>query len=432
MRFCSPFPLHDSSPRPASTFPTALILCGLLLGAPAFTLAAEEVLIDGVPHIRNSATPRDGTETWQLQELWRAGGEDDEEIFFGVIGGAVIDDDGNLYLLDRQLCQVYVFSAAGEYLRALSREGEGPGELRRPRDLLFMPSGSLGVVLGFPGKIVQLDLEGNPAGAFSPGSDQPTAGGFNGISGAACRDGHLVIAGTNMSPTDDGMRRTSYLASYALDGAEQVRFLEKNSTPDFARREFIEKDQYFVDRGGWALAPDGRVYAATRRDEFAISVYTPDGTLERVIERPYTPRKRTEAEKQEIADGIVMIVNGQRLEIEAEIEDHDPAIGRIHVTDDGLLWVLGSRGNREQPNGIMLTYDVFGPGGAFIKQVAIACPGNGRQDRLFFAGENRLVLVKGFLDAQRAMFGGSGESEGDSEEEEEPAPVEVVCYEVDL
>jgi hypothetical protein len=61
--------------------------------------ATEEVLVDGVLHVRNGETPRDGITTVQLQEVWRVGGEDDEHIF-GVISDVLVDDAGNLYLLD--------------------------------------------------------------------------------------------------------------------------------------------------------------------------------------------------------------------------------------------------------------------------------------------------------------------------------------------
>ena len=83
----------------------------------------------------------------RLEELWRAGGDD--ELLLGRIEEVRLGPDGNLYLMDQQLSQVLVLSPDGEYMRTLSREGEGPGEVRRPAGMLFMPDGNLGLLQPF-------------------------------------------------------------------------------------------------------------------------------------------------------------------------------------------------------------------------------------------------------------------------------------------
>lgn len=416
------------SARPAALLVFLFILGTALLPGPRLVCAAEEVVVDGVLHQRNPATPRDGSETWNLQELWRAGGDDDE-VFFGVIFAAVSDEAGNLYLLDRQLCQVFVYSPAGELLKTLSRQGEGPGEIQRPIGLLFMPDGTLGIVQGFPGRIVKIDLDGNPAGTFSPGGG-PASGGFAGLNSVANRGGQLVVCGNLMTQIEGGgMQRTSYLASCDEEGHEKVRFLSLTAEPDFGAPKFDEKKQYFVDRGGWALGPDGRLYTAPERDSYAIHVFNPDATLERVIERPYQPRKRTARDIEDIKNGMVVVINGRRVEVEMHIEDHDPAVRQLRVDDKGNLWVLQPQGARELPAGIVRVYDVFDPSGTYVKQVRIACDGDAEADRLLFAGDDRLILVKGAEAALDAMFAGFGERGGEADEEApEPAPLEVVCY----
>ena len=99
----------------------------------------------------------------ELEEIWRIGGEDDEDVLLGIITRALVDEEDNIYLLDQQLSEVQVFSSDGEYMKTLGREGSGPGEVTRPGDFLFMPDGTLGLVQIFPGKIVKVDLNGVPA-----------------------------------------------------------------------------------------------------------------------------------------------------------------------------------------------------------------------------------------------------------------------------
>ncbi len=412
---------------------SVLIAGPFWLAAASPAAAGEVVILEGIPHVQNTDTPRDGVETLQLKELWRAGGEEDDQ-FFGVVSSAVADDAGNVYLLDMQLAEVQVYSPEGEWLKNLSREGDGPGEVRRPRRLLFMPDGTLGIMQGFPGKIVKIDLDGNPAGSLIPGDD-PTAGGFNGLDDVKYRDGHLICCGNLMTRTDDGFRRTQYLASFEEDGKEKVRFLEKTTTPHFTRPEFREKEEYFVDRGRWALGTGGRIYCAPLRDRYAVHVYDPDGKLVRVIERQMEPWKRTQAEYDRVGDDMVIIANGRRLEVEKHIEDYEPSIQGLRVADDGYLWVLSSRSTRLQPEGIFQTYDVFDPEGHFVKQVTVPCAGSSEEDRLFLIDDSYVIVVHGAVAAARNMFGNAGREDEAAESAGEAAgmeaePLEVVCYKI--
>ena len=95
--------------------PHILILAmALMMGSTLPAVAGEEVMTDGVLHIVNGAEPSGGRQIMHLEEVWQAGGEDDEETVFGIINKVLIDDDNNIYLLDAQLSEINVFSADGE------------------------------------------------------------------------------------------------------------------------------------------------------------------------------------------------------------------------------------------------------------------------------------------------------------------------------
>lgn len=403
-----------------------LVFCGPWLAENVH--AGEEVVIDGVTHIRNGRTPLLGSEVLTLEELWRAGGEDDETIF-GSIVAATTDRAGNVYLLDAQLSVVNVYSSEGEYLRSLSREGEGPGEIRRGRDILFLPDSTIGVVHFFGGKVVRFDTEGIPAELLILGGDDPTKGGFRNLRNLRVRGGNLVACGGIMAASPGGTaRRTSYLASITDEGSEKARYLEKSTETAFGRREFIEKDAYFADDERWALGPHGKVYAAPQRDRYEIHVYAPNGKLIRVIEREYEPRKRTQKEKDQVVEGVVMIINGERVYPDAKIEDCAPCISGLWVADDGTLRVENSHGSFDQQDGIMVTYDVFDAGGHFQKQVSLACEGDGQEDGLFFLAGNRVVLSRGMFSSWLGMYGGSNSDAKD--DGDEPPEMEVICYRI--
>jgi hypothetical protein len=396
-----------------------ILWCGL--AANGFVAQAAG---DGAIRVTNPSSLERGVDRVTLQELWRVGGEEDPDFLFGSIGDVIAADDGTLYVLDSQLCQVNVISSAGDFVGTLSREGDGPGEVRRPVGVVLMPDGTLGIYQRFPGKVVLVDRDDHPAGSIIPGGDR-TEGGFSGIQALECRAGRIVCSGTKMTPGDQSMNRTAYLASLAEDGRELVRYLEATREVDFSRREFIEKDNYFVDAERWALGPDGRVYAAPDRERYLIEVHAADGTLERVIQREFEPYHRTQQEKEDVASRVVAVVNGQRVQLDTKIEDTEPAIASLRVDHGGNLWVEHSWSGRDQPEGVMLTFDVFDPQGALARQVAVVCDGDAQEDELFFTATDRVVLVKGFQQARRAMFGGRG---GDSNEDEPDAELQIVCY----
>ena len=89
-----------------------------------------------VPRLIDDDGPSLGVRTLVLKELWRVGGED-EDVLFGRIVDVQRHPNGEVYILDNQMCQVVVISGDGEHLRDLSRQGDGPGEIRQPMGLVF-------------------------------------------------------------------------------------------------------------------------------------------------------------------------------------------------------------------------------------------------------------------------------------------------------
>lgn len=403
------------------------VLAVALVAVPAG--AGGIVEVDGVTHVKNAATPSQGVETYELRELWRAGGEDDET-FFGLITQVLTDDEGNIYLLDTQLSEVQVYSPDGEFLTTLSREGEGPGETNRPTDMLFMPDGTIGLVQSFPGKVIRIDKEGNPAGVITIGNPDPTQGGIVVLIDTQQRGGNMVAAGMLITVNQAEATRTDnwILASFNEDGSEVARYHEIVNEWDGKKGiSIVERDQYFVHFRRWALDGEGKVYAAPSRNRYAVHVWNPDGSLNRVIEREYDPWKRN-AEDTKLINAL-MDAGARQFpgEVDTEIEDTEPDIANVRVADDGSVWVLTSRGTHDQPEGVMSTYDVFDSEGHFIKQVQMACEGDGMKDGMIFSGDDRVIVVIGLMDAVLALQGGSSP---DLEEGEEPPPMEVICYAV--
>ncbi len=400
---------------------TLKILALLLVLVVQGAWAGVEKTIDGELHIMNGDQPEQGTKLLVFDEVWRAGGEDGDD-FFGLISQVAVGEEGNIYLLDTRLSEVPVYSTDGERLDTISREGEGPGETRNPSDMLLLPGGKIGLVQSFPGKVTMLDLQGNPQGVFQPVVEE---GGFLFL--MDCRvglDGQLTATGKSFKQAGPTSRtEIGFVSGFDSEGSETVRYVEIITEMDFTKIDVKEDEQNEVRYRCMVVAEDGRVYLNRIRNQYQIEVYHADGTLDRIIEREFVNRPRSEKESRRInaiAEAQLSQVPGAKFAM-SEVE---PAIGSLTMGPDGNLWVSHSRSGFEQPEGRMATYDVFDKKGNFIKQMAAQCEGDGIADRLFWTKEGSAVLVTGFTDALNSlMSGGAGATE---EEDEEAAPMEII------
>lgn len=392
-----------------------LALCAL--PAPRPVLADDDL-----PRVIAPADPPGGRVELGFEELWRRGGEEDE-LFFGLIVQARVGLDGDLYLLDAQLNQIFVLSPDGEWLRSLGREGEGPGEFRRAGGLMLAGDGTLGVVQRFPGSIVLLTPDGLPAGTVLPGD--PTTGGRDMLTDARAVPGGLVLSGAHMSRTDNGRLRRNFIALYSADGTERVEYLGRDDAFDFSAPSFREADQYFPGEGLWDLGPDGRVYAATERGAYEITVFAPTGDPLRVFGRAYASWPRTGEILDRLESRWQAGRQHQRFGTDQDFAAHEPDILRLEVRGEEL-WVLPSRGVRDQPAGILQTWDVYDLDGRFDRRVALRGPGDGLRDRVILLPGDRAIVVSGYQDARDAAFG-TGDETAESDLEY-ATPVEVIAY----
>jgi hypothetical protein len=377
----------------------------LFLGLLILSLALPSAAVE-VPHVANTAEPRDGRVVFEPELVFHRG-DDEDEVFFGSISSVQIGPDGNIYVLDQQKSEVLVFDPAGEFLHTLSREGEGPGECRRPEHMAFLPDGTLGLAQYINGKIIRIDLEGIPQGSMMPPGTAEGGNALASIRRVRFTAGTLVVNGAQVTTSDDGNTRTQYLVRCDEQAEPIVEYHPRTTSMNLMKDGWIEKNNYFPSHERWDIDRAGRVLAATERNDYLVTVFRPDGGVALTFGREHEPWKRTGAEKQEIRDALTVIRDGERIKVEVDVEDYEPAVLSLHARPDGETWVLTSRGRRPEEEGIMVVYDVFDEQSFFIRQVALRIAGDPEEDRLFFLGTDRVALVRGAVQARRNTFGGS-------------------------
>jgi hypothetical protein len=404
----------------------ALIL-GLVV-APGFAGAPREVVKDGVAHVMNPAEPMEKPITIEMEEMWRIGGEDDDEIF-GVITDVETDREGNFYMLDSQLSEVKVYSADGEYLRTIGREGEGPGEFRGAFNMFMVPGGNIGVLQTFPGKVVTLTPDGEPGGDFP--LPEGEGEGFRVLLAAQYAGENLALVYFLNQPSEEGFIQTNVLSIVDAKGESETRLHSQIASMQASTALIAEKEWDTFRNGRWTASPDGRTFVCPEFQKYTINVWGPDGKLQRVIHREYPEHVRT-AEEKEWLLGLYKGFTRQIPipDIKYEIEDIYNQVGSLNAREDGTLWVQTSRGSFGLDDGIVGVWDVFDERGRFVRQVTLKGEGRPRRDGYFFAGD-RLFVVTDWLHALMALQGGGGQS-AEEEEDDEPELMQVISYRVPL
>jgi len=377
--------------------------------------------------VKNS-TPAKEPGALRLSEQWRVGG-DNSEILLGVVSEAVSDDNGNIYILDNQLCRVSVISPEGEHIATLSREGDGPGEVRTPRDVVILDDGSVGIALLFPSKLVRLTPDGTPLPSFiMGGKDGDTTTPYVTI-GCETRAGVLLMAGHHSVPSDLGQDRNHFLCTVAKDGTLNPPLRESEEILDFTSMRVEEKDVLPAFHIAHAIGPDGRIYTPRSRDEYIIEVYNPDGDLEQVIEREFNNRDRTSRETNRIKAVFAAASRQVPGELNGIVEPKNPVIASLFVDNNHRLWVQSSHSADNLPDGAFMTYDIFDADGRFDQQISVFCEGDPAYDELKFLPDGRVLLIKGLVLARWSAFDFGTVDWG--EEEDEMSSMEIICFTVE-
>jgi hypothetical protein len=97
--------------------------------------AVIDTMPGGIVAVHNSAPSawRDSA-TWHFEEVTRIESRDSgAEALVNPGYVAAMDGEGRAYVVDEPPVAIKVFDAAGQFVRTIGRDGEGPGEYRQPR-----------------------------------------------------------------------------------------------------------------------------------------------------------------------------------------------------------------------------------------------------------------------------------------------------------
>jgi hypothetical protein len=328
---------------------------------------------------------------WTLEEELRIGTiEGEPEYQFGQIGLIAIDSRDRIFVLDAQAREIRVFSPDGTYQQTMGQPGEGPGELGAGAAALYMGPGDT---------LLAPDLANQRVNRYAP--DGTSLGSFplrieNGIpmSIVATRTG--VVAeqvrpfSTPDQPSPDSL---DVIVKLATDGSviDTLMTFPPGKSIDLSNEQGPRRI-LFAAEPVWTLSDEMQLFFGVT-NEYRISVFDPEGNLQRVVSKPAEPTPVTERDQEMIWDVIEqqirsLVPPAAFTEVMAQqrqalsFADFFPAFVSMSIGPNGSIWVQHLRPPAEVTEEELETYDmaqdigsrdwdVFDPEGRYLGVVTM-------------------------------------------------------------
>lgn len=356
---------------------------------------------------------------WQLEEIWRLGGEDEDDVPLGFVK-SVLYKNNKIYILDTKESKTYIIDINGKCLDVLDISGDAPGQCSNPNGLLPFSNNLFALIQGQPAKIVVTDFY-----KFYPYSRQFLISGAGPQSYVVVNGAYynankfLAYTETSILLDRDKMETVTIkaLSTFSGDGKEISRYFSKEDKERYRQLPTEITTAHYAYREHYAIDVAGRVYVAPHRDKYLIYIFSPQASLESVIGRNFSLRKRTQEEM--FLASFMGEYQGQKFEM--SVEPEEAVILGFYILNSQLL-VRHSYSEYKQATGVYSQLDLF-VDNQLQGRVNLLAPGNARRDDLYFLTEDLLAVVKGNKDF---------EQQGIEKylKDYEASPVQVILYRI--
>ena len=364
----------------------------------------------GIPVVTN---PVDGMwadgQGWTVVEELSIGSLEGELPYqFGQIGGVDVDADGNVYITDAQALEIRVFDPTGTYLRTIGAPGGGPGEFARGVSGLFVVGDELVVPDLGNTRVSRFTLDGE----FIASEQIDLAKGVP-LRMDMASGGRLVGQYRNLAPTDSTTEPTGDpIATLALGGATPDTLAVLPVGQSFQVTGGQARIRQFEPEPIWDVDPDGRLLTAMN-NQWRFEVWNADGTLARVINRPFEPKAFTERDERVYKDGIMDLLRRQGVPAEAaqnvlgqmQFAEHWPTFATLALGPLGSVWVqnvnsgtdlAGEEGTFDVQDLASTAWGVFDAEGRYLGEVTFP----GKYQPIQAMGDRFYGIARDELDVQ--------------------------------
>lgn len=284
---------------------------------------------------------------------------------FARIVDVELDPLGRVWIADGQQHQIRVFDSTGAHVRTIGGKGGGPEEFNGIAGMDWAADGTLWVLDGGNMRFAVYDTAGRFITTHRRDVNitvTPWSLGFD-------SRGNLYDRASVTSPVDQEVKVVRFTPglqprdTFLVPPFEEAMFeVVREQGRD---RSINRVNVPFSADQQWRLDPEGFIWVAVT-DQYRLTRYRFDGTVDRIVERPTQPRPVTPEQRKQILDNYRGFQrSGGRID-ESRIPKTHPVIMHFFITDDGYLWVVPFRGTP--------VMDVFGPDGGYLGEVSVPRP----------------------------------------------------------
>ncbi|MBC8359502.1 MAG: 6-bladed beta-propeller [Candidatus Aminicenantes bacterium] len=340
----------------------------------SYAVGADKIkvkTVNGVQVIENpkNPAPPKGALTKMIlkEELTIGEGEADEEMF-SAISSVVVDDDGNIYMLDGEEKKVKVFDREGKFIREFGKQGQGPGEFSLPILIQFSNKGELVVEDPLNARIAFFTTEGKFLKNLSTAKALGLALIFF--------DSQGNIIGQQVVPA--GNKLTRDCIKYDSELKPLFTFASMDNTSLLQGKINPFRIVIFYQLG------KNDVILYSNPEEYEITVVNSEGELIKRILKKYDPVKVTEEDKKEFFDSLPSAAAPVKDRI--EFPNYYPAYQNFLLDEQGRMFVRTYEKGKEKGE---FYIDVFDAEGMYITKILLkADPRVWKGDKLYAMEEN--------------------------------------------
>ncbi len=320
--------------------------------------------------------------------------EGDENYMFGNRVDFNADGEGNLYVTDWDRKRIQKYDPQGKYLLTIGRAGQGPGEFRNPWRPYFDKNEILSVFDQGAHKIVYFEKSGR----YLRQVQTPTNLSIYHISS----NGFYLGSQSTMQagPSGEKLAELHGLFNDQFRLVTEMRSEVKEMKSPAGRDEQsmarwladLMSEMAFRPSVCWVIAPGDAIFYGYP-EEYEVRVYSPAGTLSKIIRREYDPAEISQKDKQDFirvqGDEFLRFLPSQEDPIKKkavqliQFPKHKPAFQKLIPMENGWLAVIADSLGSEYT-----VFDIFDRDGRYIAHFKAGIPSEG----LFFKNGKAYAL----------------------------------------
>ncbi len=319
---------------------------------------------EGVQIVQNPKEPLYGVIELELEEDLKIGNEGDEKFRFYKWISLDVDQDGNIYVMDRGSFRIQKFNKEGDFIQTIGREGQGPGEFSEPTFISLDEKGNIYVKDG--AKVQIFDRTGQFVRSFLIP--------FNSNYFKITSEGNFLGERRTIRPPDD-----LYESVVLMDDKSKV-------LKDIAEFPSIKMDSMFNRKDRFAIQVPELNFCSSLKDyavygfpsEYRLFVVGSNGEIKKIIEVDGPAEKISNKERNKIIDVLMDNIKSRpsaRQEARAELEKKvliskfRPFFDEIRMDENGNIYVEKLKSYLSEDKG--REFDFFNNKGHYLYRLKV-------------------------------------------------------------